>query len=145
MVHLGRLLREEVGILQPVVYAVPIDVREALALLACLLDQLLTELHALLGRQLGEDVLGRLLVDVGGKLRGHLLVAGSCFLIGDRLRSLPEVLDKVLMILLLGATKRVVLGVDALVSCSRIHALFSFSRFRTLHACPLDSPLVRGF
>jgi hypothetical protein len=66
-------------------------------------------------------------------------------LISYRLRSLPEALNKVLMILLLGATKRVVLGVGALVSCSPIHALFSFSCFRTLHACPLDSPLVRGF
>ena len=56
----------KLGVLQPIIYASPIHVREALALLARLLDQLLTELHALLRGQLREDVLGRLLVYVGG-------------------------------------------------------------------------------
>ncbi len=66
LVHLGGLLREEVGVLQPIIHAIPIHFREALAVLAHLLDQLLTELHALLRGQLREDVLNRLLVYVRG-------------------------------------------------------------------------------
>lgn len=113
--HLGRLLCEEVGVLQAVVYAVLVDIREAHALLASRLDQLLAELHALLGRELREDVLGRLLVHIGGKLRGNLLVASRRLLIRNRLRSLLEAVDKVLVVLL-RTTERVVCPIYTLIS-----------------------------
>jgi hypothetical protein len=93
-------LGQVIGVLHPIIYAVLIDVREALALLPCRLDQSLAKLHALLGRQLREDLLSRLLVYVGWEVRGHLLVAGSSFLVGDRPRTLPEAVDEVLVIAL---------------------------------------------
>src|SRR3712207_8570699 len=77
LLHPRGGLRQVVGVLQAVVYAVLVDVGKALTLLASRLDQGLAELHALLGRELGEDFLGGPLVDVGRKVRGHLLVAGS--------------------------------------------------------------------
>ena len=98
LLDLGRLLGEKVGVLQAVVYTVLVDVGEALALLAGGLDQGLPQLHALLRRQLGEDVLCRLLVDLGGKLRGDLLVAGRRLLPGYRLRALAVTVDEVLLV-----------------------------------------------
>jgi len=93
-------LGQVIGVLHPIIYAVPIDVREALALLPCRLDQGLTKLHALLGRQLREDLLSRLLVYVRREVRGNPLIAGSSFLLRDRPRSLPEAVDEVLVIAL---------------------------------------------
>src|SRR5215207_2955642 len=95
LLDVGRLLGEEVGVLQAVVYAVLVDVREALALLASGLDQGLPQLHALLGRQLGDDLLSRLLVNLREKLGGYLLVAGLRLLPGDRLRTLTVPLYEV--------------------------------------------------
>jgi hypothetical protein len=93
-------LGQVIGVLHPIVYAVLIDVGEALALLPCRLDQGLAKLHALIGRQLREDLLSRSLVYVRREVRGHLLVAGCRFLVGDRPRSLPETVDEVLVIAL---------------------------------------------
>lgn len=68
-----------------------------MALLLGRLDQLLAELHALLGRHLGEDALCRLLVVVGGQVRGDLLVALRCLPIRDRPRSLLIAIGEVLV------------------------------------------------
>jgi len=110
LLHLRGGLGQVLGVLQPIVYAVLVDVREALALLPRRLDQSLAELHALLGRQVREDLLGRLLVYVGRWVRGHLLVAEGRFLLGDRPRSLPEAVDEVLVIALRIA-ERIVSGI----------------------------------
>ena len=126
LVHLGRLVRQEVGVLQPVVYPVAVDVREVLAPPAGGLDQLLAELHALLGRQLREDVLGGLAVHVGGELRGDLFVARRRLLIGDRLRPLPEAIQVVVVVLLLRPAERVAPRVRRVVALAH----------------PLDLPLL---
>jgi hypothetical protein len=48
LLHLHGGLGQVIGVLHPIVYAVPIDVRDALVLLACRLDQSLAEVHVLL-------------------------------------------------------------------------------------------------
>jgi len=86
--------------LQAVVYAVLVHIGEAVPLLPGGLDQLLAKLHTLLRRHLREDVLGRLLVDVGGKVRSHLLVAGRRLLVRDRSGALLVAIHEVLVLLL---------------------------------------------
>jgi hypothetical protein len=57
LLHSCGHLNQVVGVLQPVVYAVLVDVGEALTLPSRRLDEGLTELHALLGSELGEAFL----------------------------------------------------------------------------------------
>ena len=96
--QLGGRPRQVLGVLQAVVYAILIHVGEAVPLLPGRLNQLLTELHALLWRHLREDVLGRLLVDVGGKVRSHLTVAIRRLLVRDRPGALLITLDEFLVV-----------------------------------------------
>jgi hypothetical protein len=107
--------RGVVGVLQPIIYAVLVNVGEALTLLARRLDQNLAKLQALLGRQLREDFLCGLLVHVGWEVGGYLLIARSRLLVGDRLRSLPEVIDEVLVVLTRSA-EGVALGLHVVTS-----------------------------
>src|SRR3712207_3422203 len=133
LLHPRGGLRQVVGVLQAVVYAVLVDVGEALALLPGGLDQGLAELHALLGRELGEDFLGGPLVDVGREVRGHLLVAGSRLLLGDRPRALPEALKVVLVV----PTRRVegiVVGLHGALPPNPVSSRPSTYQWGTLHA-----------
>jgi hypothetical protein len=66
-----------------------------------------------------KDVLRRLLVDLRGELGGHLLVAGCRLPFRDRLRSLPETVDEVLVVLL-RTTERGVGAIYASISCFRV-------------------------
>ena len=65
------------------------------------------------GGVLGEDVLGRLLVDVRGEPRGDPLVTGGRLLSRDSLRPLLKAVDEVLLVLR-GAPEGCVLGVHLL-------------------------------
>jgi hypothetical protein len=92
--------RQVLGVLQAVVYAVLVHVGEVEAILFGRPDQLPPELCPLLGRHLREDVLGRLLVDVWRKVRGHLLVACRRLLSRYRPRPLLVAIHEVLVLLL---------------------------------------------
>src|SRR5215210_4724413 len=95
LVRQARRLGQVVGVLQPVVYAILVEVDEVVALPLCLLAQVPPELHPLLGRHAGEGLLGRLQVIVRGELRGHLAVAVRRLLLRDSLRALLVAVDEV--------------------------------------------------
>ena len=82
------------------VYTVPVYVGEVEVLWLGGLDYLPAQLLTLLGGHLREDILGQLLIDIGGKVRGYLLIAGCCLLARDRPRPLLVAIDKVLVLLL---------------------------------------------
>jgi hypothetical protein len=67
LVRPARRLGQVVGVLQPVVYAVLVEVDETVALSLCLLAQVPPELHPLLGRHASEGLLGCLQVFVRGR------------------------------------------------------------------------------
>ena len=71
LVYLGHLLCKEVEILQPVVYAVLVEVDEGVALARRLLAQIPTKPHPPLRRHPGEDLHGCLQVVVVSRV--HLL------------------------------------------------------------------------
>src|SRR2546423_4043280 len=117
LVHLCHLLGQVGGVLV-VAHAAVRDTGHAHALLLCLLRQILTKLHPLLRRQAIQGGHGRLLVLLGGQLRGDLLVAIQHLLVGVPLGRMPLVVavDKVLVVLLLLAAQNVLQEVHHFLS-----------------------------
>jgi len=70
-------------ILDAVIDAILVEVREIQILLPRPLSKQLSELPALLGRHAGEGGLGRLFVRIVGELRGDLLVTIQGLVVGD--------------------------------------------------------------